>query len=244
MSSSDARERPHTLHCRHPSRRRDRQQRVGQRQQGALGADTVGAHWVGDVLHLLLAPVLEARADLAFNCVANRFRNRDAAGFGKRLQPGRDVHAVAIDSAISLLDHIAHVHANSKMHAAVFGDVGRRIGQLPLHCERCLDGSGGSVEYRQHGVAGGVDYKPTMHCNMFSEHGASAIQRSNGGYIVKRHETRIASRVGSQDSQQATTQVGSIHACILAERPSRMCCIKHSESSIPTGCFNDAQVVH
>ena len=81
-------------------------------------------HRVGNVLYRPLALVLEARRHLAANGRPHRVGNRDAARLGQPLQPRGDIHPVAIDRAVGLLDDIAEMNADAEAHPPVVGDVG------------------------------------------------------------------------------------------------------------------------
>ena len=59
--------------------------------------------------------------DLPLHRIAHRIRDHDASRLGKSLEPRRYVHAVAIDRAISLLDHVAQVDADAKAHLPPVG---------------------------------------------------------------------------------------------------------------------------
>ena len=117
------------------------QRRRALADRGSRRHQLEGAHRIGDVLHLLLALVVEARADLAPHRAVHRVGHGDAARFGQPLQPRGDVHAVAVHRAVRLLDHVAQVNADAKAHLAILrhgvgGDAavpaGRRAPRPPL----------------------------------------------------------------------------------------------------------------
>ena len=89
-----------------------------------LRRDTVKARTGSAMFFTLFAQVVEARATLPRTAPRTASETVMPPGSAKRLQPGGDVHAVAIDRAVGLLDHVAQVHADAKAHAAVFGHLG------------------------------------------------------------------------------------------------------------------------
>ena len=84
---------------------------------GLCGLRHVGAvpvHRARDVLDPALALVEEDRRDAAADRVPHGCRQRYAARFWQRLQPRRQVDAVAVDRAIRLLEHVAKMYAYPK----------------------------------------------------------------------------------------------------------------------------------
>jgi hypothetical protein len=171
-----------------------------------------GAHRVGDVAHLLLPQVFEAGPVLApLDRRADRLRHGDAARVSQALQPGGDVHAVAVDRAIGLFDHIAQVNADAKAHAAVFRDTLDQFGQLFLHRQGCRDGAAGSLEDGQHGIAGHVDDPALVCVDQPAEYRARSIEPGDRGLVVDSHQPGEAGRVGRKNGRQAMFESGRVH---------------------------------
>ena len=84
---------------------------------GSAEVDGEGADRPGDVLQLLLALVGEGGDHAAADHAAHGVRHRDAARRGQAFQPRGDVHAIAVDRAVGLLDDVAQMHADAKVHA-------------------------------------------------------------------------------------------------------------------------------
>ena len=63
-------------------------------------ADSVSADRLGDVLELLLAAILEANVQLAFDFAIHLLGNQDAARIGDPLQPDRNVDPVAVEFTV------------------------------------------------------------------------------------------------------------------------------------------------
>ena len=88
-------------------------------------------------MDLLLAEVEIGIGELALDLIVDAAPDADSSGFGKLLQAGGDVHAVAVDRAAVGYD-IAQVHAHSEGHVAVLGQRGILARQPLLHLDRAL----------------------------------------------------------------------------------------------------------
>ena len=78
-----------------------------------FGPQRIDPHRPGDVLDALLAHVLERVRQPVADLVAHRAGDADAAGLGQRLQPRRDIDAVAEDVVV-LGDDVAEIDADAK----------------------------------------------------------------------------------------------------------------------------------
>jgi len=76
-------------------------------------AYTVNADWLGDVLELLLAAILEANVQLAFNFAVDLFGNEDAARIGDPLQPDSNVDPVAVEFTVLPNDNVTKVEPDA-----------------------------------------------------------------------------------------------------------------------------------
>jgi hypothetical protein len=80
---------------------------------------------------------------------------------GQTLQPGRDIHPVAID-LLALDHHVAKIDADAELHTPLGWQVsilGFERG-LDIGCTlHCIDHAG---EFGQHAVAGGIDKPSAM----------------------------------------------------------------------------------
>jgi hypothetical protein len=179
----------------------------------AVGAHRERPHRVGDVLHLLLAPVFELGADFAPHRGADRFRYRDAAGLGEPFQPRGDVHAVAVDRAIGLFHDVAKVNADAEAHAPVLRHVLRRGSEFLLDRERGRHRAGRRFEHREHRIARHVDDAALLRLDVRPENLARGIQRRHRGALIGRHQARVARHVGSEDCCQSLLEFGTAHVC-------------------------------
>ena len=97
-------------------------------------------HRARDVLELALAQVLEADLEAVSHLVVDGARDEDTAGLGERLEPRRDIDAVAED-VVALDDDVADVDADPKLDSLIEWCRVRSPGHLSLD----LDGTTGRV---------------------------------------------------------------------------------------------------
>ena len=71
----------------------------------------------------MFSKVSVTEGQLALYMVKRRLGNTDSTGIGESFQPGGDVHSVAVNPGF-LLDHVAKVDPNTKLHSPVLGHLG------------------------------------------------------------------------------------------------------------------------
>jgi hypothetical protein len=76
-------------------------------------AYSVSADRLGDVLELLLAAILEANVQLAFDFAEHLFGNQDAARIGDALQPDSNVDPVAVEVTVLPNDNVTKVEPDA-----------------------------------------------------------------------------------------------------------------------------------
>ena len=79
----------------------------------------IRAHRLGDVLELLLAPVLEANVQLTLDLAVDLAGDEDSARIGNAFKPGRDVDPVAINIAVIVNNHVAQIDADPQLKGAL-----------------------------------------------------------------------------------------------------------------------------
>src|SRR6267378_6688097 len=77
-------------------------------------ADGICADRLGDILEPLLAPVLEANVQLAFDFAIHLLGNQDAARIGDPLQPDRNVDPVAVEFTVLPNDNVTKVDPDAQ----------------------------------------------------------------------------------------------------------------------------------
>ncbi len=117
---------------------------------------SVNADRPRNVLHLLLAHVLKAEAELVAHLIVNVARNANSARLGERLQPRRHVHAVAINIVV-VADDIADIDSNAELDAAFGRYLGIALDHAALDVNGATHGVDDADKFHQHAVAGCLD---------------------------------------------------------------------------------------
>ncbi len=150
----------------------------------------------------MLAEEFEPQVALFLDLVENRTRKADAAGLGKRLEPRRDVHAVA-EKVVALDDHVAEVDADAKAHAPLFGQVSIADPELALGFDGAAHRLDRARELGDDAVAGaGEDPAPMVRDQPVDDLSAG-VQRADRRLLVLRHEPAVAGHVGGEDRGEA-----------------------------------------
>jgi hypothetical protein len=93
--------------------------------------------------------------------VADRARDADAPRRRQRLQPCRDVDAIAVN-VVAVGDHVAEIDPDAKAQAALLGKIEIAVGHRALDFGRTAHRVDDAGEFRQHAVAGGLDDAAVM----------------------------------------------------------------------------------
>ncbi len=119
------------------------------------------SHWLGDVLEVLLADIVEADLDLAPNLSISVIRYANAARLGNTLQPSSDIDSVAKDIVV-VNDDITNMDADAEFNS----DILRDVGILRSHCALDFDGAAGGIdcagEFHEHAVTCCLDDAASM----------------------------------------------------------------------------------
>jgi hypothetical protein len=161
-----------------------------------------GFYWPGDVLQCQLADRPERQIEPAVHMVAHRARDADAADRARRLQPGRDVHAVAVQVR-AVRDHIADVDADAEANAPVRRLVAVIDRDLLLHLDRATHRTVDAVERDQQRVATGLHYSAAVlaDCRV-DQRAPQSAQAVQGASIVLTDQPAVADHVGIDDGDQ------------------------------------------
>jgi hypothetical protein len=68
------------------------------------------------------------------------FRETNGTGFGDAFQTGGDIHAIAHQVAVALLDHIAQMDADAELDPTLGGKPGVALDHAVLHLDGTADG--------------------------------------------------------------------------------------------------------
>ncbi|MDP6642978.1 MAG: hypothetical protein QGF16_02740 [Rhodospirillales bacterium] len=163
-----------------------------------MQADVIDPHRRRNVLHLLLAAVLED----GFDPVADRFvdhaRDADAAGFGQGFKPCRHIDPLAVD-ILAVIDDIAEIDAHPEFKA---------VGcQFLLHGDGAVDGVLDGRKLDQEAVAGELDDVAGITGDIwFYDFFTGILPGGDGAVGVGFHARRITGHVGGQDRRQPAFQ--------------------------------------
>ena len=88
--------------------------------------------------------------------IAHRLRNGNATRCANTFESCRDVNAIAVD-IVAIDDHVAEIHADSKLDAPVIGGRRGALADLSLHLNRAGDGVHDARKFCKHAIAGKFD---------------------------------------------------------------------------------------
>ena len=172
------------------------------RQRLAGPGNCIGAHRLGNVLHLLFAEIGKAVGKLSLHLLIDAATDDNAARLADLLESGRDIHAIAIDRSI-LRNDIADIDAHAKDHAAVFGRLRARRKHSLLHFDRALDCIHGTSKFDQQAVAGGSDKSPAKLSQFgIDDVGPERFQLGKRPRLIHCHEARIAEHIGGKNCHE------------------------------------------
>src|SRR5262249_52930027 len=114
------------------------------------------------------------------------------------LQPRSDVDAIAEDS-ITIVDDVAEVYADTKLHPPLGLDRGIAFDHLPLNGDRAFDCVQHTGEFGQYAVAGGIDDTPAEVANHRQDHRLMALEVAHRARFVRTHQRAIAGDICRQD---------------------------------------------
>ena len=164
-----------------------------------------------DVFDGLLAHVLEAEAQLVSHLVVDIARNHNAAGFGKRLQPGGHVDAVAINIVV-VADDVADIDSDTELDAALSWYVGVTFGHTALDVDGAAHSIDNADEFHQHAVAGGFDDPaPVLGDLGVDEFLAMGLELAKRAFLVGAHQLAIAGYVAREDRSQSSVDARLVH---------------------------------
>ena len=136
---------------------------VTRRTATANTANLVDPDWTHNVLHFVLPDELDRFFDLALDEIEDLARQRDAAGRCETFETRGDIHTVAVDRAVALLDDVAEVHPDPVLHAAIRRHLIVARFEFALHLDGAVDRFDDTVENGEDTVAGRV-HDPAVMC--------------------------------------------------------------------------------
>jgi hypothetical protein len=161
----------------------------------------------GDVLHPLIAHVLEREAQLVLDVVAHGARNADAAGFGQRLEPRRDVDAIAVD-IVAVDDDVAEIDPDAEIDAAILAQAGVALGHAALNFDGAAHRVDDAGELDEQPVARGLDDAPLVLGDLAVDQlRAMRLEALERVLLVDAHQPAVADDVRREDGAQLAGDV-------------------------------------
>ena len=117
----------------------------------------------GDVLEHRRAEIPDRKIEPRFYLPIGIFRQTDRPRLGDAFKPRGDIHSVAHEITVALLDDIAEMNADAKIDALIGRQAGIALGHAVLHFYRATHSLDDAAEFDQSTVAGPLDDAPVMH---------------------------------------------------------------------------------
>src|SRR6516165_8993255 len=164
--------------------------------------DAVDAHRPRDVLDTVLTEIGKPDRQLFADLLAHRVADADLAGGGKRLDPRRDVDAIA--KHVAFVDHdVAEVDADAKANALALRQIGVAVLHPPLHDDRATHRIDDRGELDQHAVAGGLKDAPAVLIDQrVDQFTPVRLESGERLFLVRPHQPRIFDDIGAEDRRQ------------------------------------------
>src|SRR5229473_3655081 len=133
-------------------------------------------------------------------------RHTDATREGERLQPCRDVYAIAIN-VIFFNDNVAHVDTHAKLNPFVLKHFGIAHGHTALNFDSATQRIHDAAELRQHAVASVFNNPPAVFGDFgFDERAKMALQLEVCGLLVDAHEPAVAGDISRKNGGEPSLQ--------------------------------------
>jgi hypothetical protein len=120
---------------------------------------------IGDILELRRAEVCDGEIEPPFDLPVGLLGQTDSARLGNPLQSRGDVHPVAHQIAVGLLDNVAEVNADAELDAALGRQAGIALDEALLHFDGAAHGVDHAAKLDETAVAGSLDDGPVMRVN-------------------------------------------------------------------------------
>jgi hypothetical protein len=141
-----------------------------------------------DVFDTLLPDVFQGIREPVADMVAHRARDADPAGFRYRLQPCRDVDAVAVNVVV-IRNDISEIDPDTEGYVLVLGYRRIAVDHSALHLDGAAHRIDDARKFHQHAVAGSLNDPPAMLPYLrIDEFSAVRLQRVKGALFISSHE--------------------------------------------------------
>ena len=205
------------------------------REGGNADLERVDPDRFGDVLEHRRAEIPDRKIEPRLYLPIGIFRQTDRPRLGDALKPCGDIHSVAHEIAIALLDHIAEMNADAKIDALIGRQAGIALGHAVLHFYRTTHSLDDAAEFDQGAVAGPLDDAPVMQGDGWIDQiAAQRAQPRQGAILVCTGEPAVADDVGRQNRRDFSRLAHAAH-------PPRS---SISYRTFPTALPNDRVGIH
>ena len=176
---------------------KSRSDAVSERGGDRLG-DLVAGNGFRDVLDVARTEESEARAQLVLDLLVHRPGNENPTRLGQRLQPCRDIDAVAEQRAV-LLDHIAEIHPDTQPHAPLGGQGVVLLGDRVLEVPRTAHRINGARKLRHQAVTDAAEFLPVELFDESIKDRATDLEGAERALLVGLHQPAVLDYIRRQD---------------------------------------------
>src|SRR5260370_2399560 len=132
-------------------------------------------------------------------------RYADATGFGQSLQPGRNIHAVAVNIVVLRDNDVAQIDAYAEYDALIDRHVGIALGHPKLHRHCAGDCLDDARKFDQDSVPGRLDdTAPVFGDLRINQFTAMRSEPSEGVGFVLAHESAVSDDIGGKNGREPT----------------------------------------
>ncbi len=156
-----------------------------------------------DVLERQLAQRAKAELGGVADPGADQARRDDAADRAGLLQAHGDVHALAVQNAVVLLDHLAKVDAGAEPHALHVGHDAVALPDRALHRDGAAQRLDGRGELDHEAVAGAAEHAAAVPADQAVDDLAAGAQHGHRPAGVVGDHAAVVDHVRGQDRRQA-----------------------------------------
>ena len=172
---------------------------AGRGSAGSADLERIDAQRLGDVFELLEAEIADGEFDSPSHLPVGVLGERDRAGRGDAFEPRGDIHAVAHQVAIGLLDDVAEMDADPKLDAAIVRKAGVALDETVLHLDAAAHRIDDAPELDQHAVAGAFHHPAVVNRNAgVDQIAAESPEPGQNAVLVGAGKPGVADNVGHQ----------------------------------------------
>ncbi|MEE8226340.1 MAG: hypothetical protein V3R30_05940, partial [Kiloniellales bacterium] len=150
----------------------------------------------------MLAQIVEGRGEFTLDMVMDRARDVDFPRVAQSLQPGGDIHPVAVD-VVSFHNHVTQVDAHPELDPAVLWHVCIVVIHRPLNTERVADGVDRAGEFNKHAITRDFDDAPAIGSDLGVDE--VRLQRPEARarpFLVGLNQPAVADHIGNEDRRK------------------------------------------